>query len=234
MTHILDRAARPPTRVLVGTARAGDVVDVYVPEGIRRGTVALIHGGFWREHASTASIFAGLRPPCPRTAGWYCSPSTSAQVRSVAAGLAPSVTSSGLCALLRGASVWPCMRSCSQGIPPAATSRPSRPCTSLCGRWCRSRARSTFRPRTPTASLMMPRASSSVRARSATPIRCSRLRRTVTSCSSTAAGTTRCRPTTGRYAARFDRIAFHLIDADHYDLIDPTSPAYEIVSASCR
>lgn len=48
MTHILDRAARPPTRVLVGTARAGDVVDVYVPEGIRRGTVALIHGGFWR------------------------------------------------------------------------------------------------------------------------------------------------------------------------------------------
>ncbi|NHI16000.1 alpha/beta hydrolase family protein [Microbacterium excoecariae] len=48
MTSVLDRVARAPDRVIVGTETAGDATDLYLPRGERRGSVVLVHGGFWR------------------------------------------------------------------------------------------------------------------------------------------------------------------------------------------
>ncbi|WP_221584771.1 S9 family peptidase [Microbacterium sp. G2-8] len=48
MTDILSRAARAADRVLVGSRGADDVVEVYAPRGERRGSLLLVHGGFWR------------------------------------------------------------------------------------------------------------------------------------------------------------------------------------------
>lgn len=48
MTDIMSRTARAADRVLTGTRGADDVVEVYEPRGARRGSLLLIHGGFWR------------------------------------------------------------------------------------------------------------------------------------------------------------------------------------------